>query len=306
MVLARCPRNRARAGGAGLAALALAVAGCAENETPPPDRDPFQPGGADGGGGGGGNGLECAPDLDGTIRADQLAPEFGISVDFRISPDGEERPLADELVGTAGADPVWDLAGEYDPADQYLEVEATELGDQWYADEYPGGEFVTVLDPGLAIDAVYSHSEDALYLHGYASAEENPSAGTTLVVYDEPIVAYDFPLASGDAWTEAAEVSGGQVQGLPYNGTETYDFEVAGVGELWLPVFTFESTLRVRAGVTIDTGLDAPRYREQVQFLFECFGEVARVVGPEERLEDGFAAEDYTFDRAVEMRRMGY
>lgn len=252
--------------------------------------------------------LDCTPDLDGRIEADQLQPAIGVPVNYRVSPAGTERPINlagyEDQFGTR----VWDFSSTTDEyaGDQSLEIRATELRDQWYADEFSGGEFTTVLDPNLNLDAVYSHDGNILYLHGYASAEQQPSIGQTLVAYEQPVVAYDFPLQQGDAWTSVGEVHDGRVRDLPYTGTETYEFEIDATGELWLPDVTFDNVLRVRTELTIDTPIGNPRYRQQVQFLFECFGEVTRLVGPDRELNEEFSAEDYDFDTAIEMRRFGF
>lgn len=279
--------------------LALTVA-CGENETPQAQLDDFQPETV--------QQLDCMPDLDGRIEADQLQPAFDVPVNYRISPPNHVRPVdlagyQDQVTGER----VWDLSSEqYELADQNLEVVAVDIGDKWYADDYPDGQFTTVLDPTLQMDAIYSHDGDTLYLHGYASAEEEPDIGQTLVVYDEPVVAYDFPLEEGDAWEQTARVQNGVFRDLPYTAQEHYEFEVDATGELWLPDIHFQKVLRVRTSLTIDSAVGNPVYRQQVQFLFECFGEVARLVGPDVELQQGDEDEDYEFDRAVEMRRLGF
>lgn len=279
------------------ALLIFAAAACGENQTPPAELDPYEPGTVDE--------LECMPALDGRIEADQLQPAFGVPINYRISSAGEERPV--DLAGHVDqfGERVWDFRQDF-PTDQSLELVATEIGDQWYADAFSGAEFTTVLDPTLQLDAVYSHDGNTLFLHGYASREENPSIGQTLVAYEEPVVAYDFPLEQGDTWSSVGRVHDGRVRDLPYTGEETYEFEVDAVGELWLPDITFRNVLRVRTSLTLDSPIGNPIYREQVQFLFECFGEVTRLVGPDMELDDSTTPEDYVFDTAVEMRRLGF
>lgn len=293
--------NRTGQLGACLATLALlGCVGCGgQSETPQAERDDFQPDTIEE--------LECMPDLDGRIEADQLQPAFDIPVNYRISPAGHERPV--DLAGFQDqlGNRVWDFTTEeYELADENLEVLATELDGKWYDDEFEGGEFTTVLDASLDLDAVYSHGDEHLYLHGYASATEEPDIGQTLVVYDEPVVAYEFPLQEGDAWQSTGEVQDGRVRGLPYTAQEHYEFEVDASGALWLPDITFDQVLRVRTKLTIDSAIGHPIYREQIQFLFECFGEVTRLVGPDVELDDDTDPGDYEFDRTVEMRRLGF
>ncbi len=292
----------------------LLAAGCVgDNETPQSELDDYEPGTVDE--------LECMPDLDEQIRADQLQPAFDIPVTYRVSPAGQQRPidLAGHTIEPTG-ERVWDLSatdGDY-ANDQSLEVVATEIDDRWYADDFEDGEFATILDPSTAIEAIYSHDGDTLYLHGYASAEEDPEIGQTLVPYAEPVVAYDFPVEVGDSWSDTGEAHNAVVRDLPYSASEHYEFEVDASGQLWLPDIQFQQVLRVRTSLTIDMALGNPIYREQVQYLFECFGEVARLVGPDREIVDGdefepgeevrqgSEAQDYDFDRTVEMRRLGF
>lgn len=281
----------------------LLVAACADDnqgyQGPQDPLDAFEPGLVDE--------LDCRPQLDGIIDADQLQPVLGVPLRYRVSPASHTRPVNlagfQDQLGVR----VWDfraIDGDY-AGDQALEIVATEIDARWYADHYDGAQFTTILDPTLGLDAVYSHDGDTLYLHGYASREENPDTGQTLVVYQEPVTAYAFPLAEGDQWTSVGTVHDGRVRGLPYSGTETYEFRIDATGELWLPQLTFEKVLRVRTALTIETPIGQPTYREQVQFLFECFGEVMRLVGPSVNLSDEFSPDDYTLDEVVEMRRLG-
>lgn len=282
-----------------LAGLATLVVACGENQTPPPQLDDYEPGSVES--------LECTPDLNGRIEPDELRPAFDVPINFRVSPSGDERPV--DLAGQQDRQGVrvWDLSSEdYGAADQRLELIATELGDQWYAGSYPDGDFSTVLDPALQLDAIYSYDGDTIYLHGYASQTEDPDIGQTLVAYEDPVVAYDFPIEEGDSWSSVGVVQDGTVRDLPYTAEESYEFEVDATGELWLPDLRFDQVLRVRTEVTVDPAIGNPIYRQQVQFLFECFGEVARLVGPDEELDGDFTRDDYIFDTAVEMRRLGF
>lgn len=271
--------------------------GCGENQTPPADGDPYAPGDVDE--------LACRPALDGQIDADQLQPALGVPISYRVSPAAEERPI--DLAGFVDAqgERVWDFSQDH-RSDQQLEVEATALAEQWYAEHYEGADFSTVLDPDLRLDAVYSHDGQDFFLHGYASQQEDTSLGKTLVVYQEPVPVYRLPLREGDTWGGTGVVQDGMVRGLPYTGQETYAFRVDATGALWLPDIRFEKVLRIRTELTVDTPLGEPIYRQQVQFLFECFGEVMRLVGPDLELADGVSTDDYVFDRTVEMRRFGF
>ena len=67
------------------------------------------------------------------------------------------------------------------------------------------------------------------------------------------------------------------LNGLPYNGTDTYEQAADARGELHLPYVRFTDALRVRTLVTsrpaVGGGMTT---RRQVGFWSECFGEVGR------------------------------
>lgn len=244
----------------GIALVLWALAGCSDNLTPPGvagDDDAV---------------FECLPDLDGRIEARELPVTVGVAGDYYVSPPGRAVDLAG--VVDEGGVRVWDLATEY-PDDQRVALGPDALDERWSAPWFPAGTFV-LADGDL--DAVYSRDQQGLWLHGLASREENPAGGQTLLVYQAPVALLRFPLSAGDAWQETGVVQGGTLDGLPYNGTDTYTIEVDGSGELWLPYVTFEQVLRVRTHVEVAPAAGGvTTSQRQVSFLFECFGEVARV-----------------------------
>jgi hypothetical protein len=263
----------------------LVFIGCADNLTTPPERDGYQ--------GPQNQTLVCLPDLDGVITAHELQAAIDVPVNYRISPAGVHRPI--DLVGQIDdADiRVWDWSHD-DVDDERLTITAKALGDQWYAGEFPDGEFVTPLDAAGTLDAVYRQTSDAVLLLGYASAAPEPR---TRVVYEAPVTVLQLPLQRGDAWVSIGVVRNARIAGLPYAGRDIYQVEVDAEGEVWLPDLRFEKTLRVRTALTIEPAVGEPVRRRQVSFFFECFGEVARAVSL-----DG--AEE-AFSSAGEVRRLG-
>lgn len=265
-----------------LVAVAL-LCGCADNLTPPSEVDA---------------GLEsftCFPDLDGELTRAELPVLLGHPVDYYISPDG----TAVDLAGTVDADGlrVWDFSDQ--GTDHRSTIAAAPLADQWYADRFPTGQFVTEtsLGSGVATDGIYAVDDEALWLLGAASQEENPASGTTLLVYDPPVALFRFPLRAGDRWTETATLTGAELNGLPYNGTDRYEIEVDGNGRLELPYVSFEQAYRVRTRVVVTPAVGGVTVsRRQVSFLFECFGEVARAVSRTDEPEADFTT-------AAELRR---
>ncbi len=266
------------------------LCGCSDNLTLPPERAPYEPEDP--------VALDCVPNLDESIAADELPVGFGVDVSYSINPAGETRSV--DLVGLVDQDGVrvWDYS-QQNASDRELQIAATELGEQWYATEFPGADFIAPLDAAGRIDGVYRRTDNAVLLLGYASRKEAPEVGQTLVVYQQPVTVYQLPLEPGDSWVSVGEVTNATVQDLPYAGRDTYSVEVDSVGELWLPELQFDQVLRVRTNLTIDPAVGDGITRKQVSFVFECFGEVARVVSEDDETEENFTT-------AVEFRRLGF
>jgi hypothetical protein len=259
--------------------LVLAV-GCGENLTPPP-------------GPSGDANLTCVPDLDGKIVAAELAPTLETESRYFV---GRDRAV--DLVGVvdSGGRRSWDFSVSR-ADDQILSLTAHALGTQWYAGSFPGGQFVTAID--ATTDGIYAEDALALSLLGVASTVENPPAGKTLIVYDQPVALLRFPLQAGARWTSVGDISGGTIRGLPYLGRDTYDVVVDGAGRMALPDATFTQALRVRTQVTVAPSIGAAVTRRQVGFYFECFGEIARATS-----RDGETSADFT--TASELRRLAF
>ena len=247
---------------------------------------------------------DCTPNLDGVIDAIELAPAIDVSASYRVTPAGSTLlvDLVGEVDGNGGRR--WDWSSSF-VGEQALQLQAVALDAQWYAgsfEDHEGNLFVTPMDVGGATEGVYAHREDALYLLGMASAQEHPATGQTLLVYEPPVALLRFPLTVGDAWEEVGKVSHATFAGLPYFGEDTYEVSVTRAGELVLPDLTFTQALQVHTKVkispSVSTSVGASITRRQVSMLFECFGEVARVVS-----KDDETAED--FDTAGEIRRLG-
>ncbi len=262
--------------------LLVLLAACDANLTPPTGPDA------------GGATYQCLPNLDGMITADELPVALSVPVDFYVSPDGTPIDVAG-AVNDAGRR-VWDYGAE-SAADSRVTVTAEPTTGRWYEGDFPAGTFVlpALADGGL--DGIYSRDDTALWLHGLASPESDPTSGRTLLIYDRPVALLRLPMASGDSFTSTGTISGGVLDGLPYNGTDTYDVEVDGSGRLELPYVTFTQALRVRTHVVVAPAAGGvTTSRRQVSFVFECFGEVARAVSRPDEPERDFTV-------AAEVRR---
>jgi hypothetical protein len=250
------------------------AAGCGTNLTPPGDLDA------------GPAVFECLPNLDGVLEAGELPLAFDLPVEYLVSPSGTTIDLVG-AIDDAGRR-VWDYSGE-SAADQRLVASATRLGDQWYAERFPAGQLVVPALGASPLDGVYSLDDAGFWLHGLASSEENPQTGQTLLVYDEPVALLRFPLMPGDRWVATATVTGGRLDGLPYNGTDTYEIEDDGLGRVELPFVAFAQGHRVRTHVVIAPAAGGvTTSRHQTSFFFECFGEIVRATSRADEVSSDF------------------
>jgi hypothetical protein len=273
---------------AGLALLAAAPA-CSENLTVTKDRAPYAAGEP--------VKLTCVPNLDGKIDANELAPSFDTPVRYLVSPAGREQPI-DLVPKPFGEGKMkWDYSVDKKD-DQVATIAASTIKGKWYEKSFPETAFVAPFDAAGRTEAIYAYDPSAISLLGLASKEPNAPEGQTLFVYSAPVAIYRFPLAPGVAYTSIGEVRNATLRGLPYAGRDVYDVKVDAIGQLELPDLVFEQALRVRTKVTVEPAAGAATSQTQVSFLFECFGEVARVTS-----KNGEKADD--FNVATEIRRFG-
>jgi hypothetical protein len=241
----------------------------------------------------------CVPNNDGIIAADEMPVVIGAVVAHRLNRPGQA--VAVDPVGAPTARGwEWDFAARSDDeVTAWLEVHP--VAGAWFAAHFPGATNaapVSPFDPGTL--GVYRVGDGAVALLGLASRSAEP-AGRTLLVYDEPLVMFRFPLALGQTWAQTVTFRDALLMGVKNAGSEEYLFAVDGRGALHLPDFSLENALRVRMRVRqrFVVGQGAPAV-EHVYYLWlsECLGEVARVVSlPGETALD--------FDTAREYRRMG-
>lgn len=272
-----------------LLATTFLLAGCGDNLTHPPDRNPYE---------GDAGVLTCAPNLDGKIEGKELAATLDVNVNYLVSPPGEARKVDLEGQSDGAGHRIWDFSQDF-KTDTIATIAASSLTGKWYQASFPNGEWVAPVDAGGTIEGVYSQDAQTIYLHGIASKTEAPKEGKTLVVYTDPVAAFRLPLEQGASWTSVGAVSDAVILGLPYAGTDTYEVKDDATGELTLHDFTFTQVHRVRTKVTSSAAAGGdPKVTRQVQFMFECFGEVARVTA-----NDGETEENFT--TAAEVRRLG-
>lgn len=285
--LVPAPRPRLTASAVAL----LGLVACGDNLSHPVGPSPYEPAPP--------VELTCVPDLDGQITAAELAPAIGVPVSYFVSPPSppsEARAFDPLGLVDASGRRVWDLT--LPDSDPVVSIAARPIASAWYAASFPADAFVVPLDAAQTLDGVYLHDAGTLTLLGLASALADPAEGRTLWRYEAPVVLYRFPLSDGARWTSIGEVRDGLVRGLPYAGRDTYEMEVAGAGQLALPDMTFSQVLRVRSRLVSEPAVGQAQTRNQISWLFECFGEVARATS-----QTGERESDFT--RAAEIRRLG-
>ncbi len=272
-----------------LGAATLGLVACSENLTVPKGRTPYAAGDP--------VALTCVPNLDGKIEASELTPAFDTPVSYLVSPAGKDQPIDLAPKPAADGKQRWDYSID-SKDDQLATISASHITGKWYAARFPESAFVAPFDAAGRTEAVYAFDAQSISLLGLASKEQNPAEGQTLFVYSAPVAIYKFPLAPGVAYTSIGEVRNATLRGLPYAGRDLYEVKVDAVGQLDLPDVIFQQALRVRTKVTVEPAAGAATTQQQVSFLFECFGEVARVTS-----KSGEKSEDFTV--ASEIRRFG-
>ncbi len=241
--------------------------------------------------------LECVPNLDGRIDAAELKAAIGIPVHYLASPPGASRPVSIAGGTNPAGQRVWDLSIDY-ADDRVATLSASLVTSHWFAASFPTGQFVSALDLGGTTLGVYRNDGNDLLLLGYASAEQMPSTGKTLVIYTQPVAIFRFPLEAGKQWISVGQVTNATLRGLPFAGRDTYQVRVDAVGQLELPDVTFTQALRVRTTATIEPAIGNAIVRRQVGWVFECFGEVARATAADNDVNDDFTT-------TAELRRLG-
>jgi len=226
----------------------------------------------------------CVPNRDGTITADELPIALGATLAYYAG--------TNRMIDQTAKSGVYDLSQER-PDDTLVHLGPVALDGQWYAAQFPSGEFVT--DAGGGIDGIYHQDDRALWLDGTASHDMNPAAGKTLVIYTQPVPVLRFPITVGDAYTVTAPLPSATVDGLPFVGTDTYSIAVADTARLDVPYVQFSPTLRVQTSLVRAAGSTSVGERS-TSYLFECFGEVAHA-------DSNTNESDANFTNAAVLRR---
>ncbi len=221
---------------------------------------------------------DCEGDNDGVIQVDELPWATGVGVPYLANAEGRTVSVqpAGELVDGVTT---WDFTDGPDALS--VELDLVDPSGQWFAEHFPDASYAAPLFAHeLDVLAVFATYDDRFEMLGLASRFEAPANERTLLVYEEPVEVYRFPLELGSSWTAEASFRDATLYGVTNAGEETYDFEVDAIGTLLLPGFTMENTLRLRVDVSqtfaVSSG-DNPVLSVRHLYLRECFGELARI-----------------------------
>lgn len=257
----------------------------------------------------------CVPDGDGRIEwAEFVAdPELGISAIYTTNTPGSTVGVpAVGGVEQGDASFAWDFSAIDDGTDTQWTIALGLPGEHWFADRFPTATYVVGLDASEEVLGVYRVNEDAerLELLGLATADE---AEAGVLVYQEPVVVFDFPLSVGNSWDNQRVQADGHWEGEDYpadygwHGTVTlhhsYDFQVDRAGSMEAPMGGFE-VLRVRGDQTMEAindiyGSFAEESMISYFYVAECTGLVARI-------RSTVGESDPDFSQASEYLRLGF
>ena len=242
----------------------LCGTGCADNLTPY---------GADGGSEP--DPFACVPNLDGLFEQSEMPTQLRNAVPYLVAQNTNVNLAGDEI------DLRSEIAGE-----EKLNLVALPLEGQWFADEFAADSILVPLSSAGDTLGVLRSTTSALLLEGIVSKQE----GHTLLHYQSPIELYRFPLRVGSTWTSSSTVTG-TLASVPYNGSDTYEVNVANTSRVLLPHLRFESAYRVHTKVTSDSGAAGVVVtRQQISLLSECFGEITRALSQDNENDSNFTA----------------
>ena len=243
----------------------------------------------------------CLADNDGIITASEFP--FAAAVPARFSIASGSLPIHETIIrGEPSSDPGgrrWDFSDLSELPFQPVVLEAHPLSDQWFASSFETASLAAPLSADGSLLGALAVSAEQVSLLGTASRDEDDPAGKTLLVYENPIPLYRFPVEVGQAYNHTSEAHQVLLNGIPTALEDTYSIEVSARGTLVLPQLVLENTLRitVRLNRVLLVGS-----AEQVSHIFvhECIGEVARIVS----IPSQTHPIDTVFGTAQEIRRL--
>jgi len=216
----------------------------------------------------------CTANGDGVIADDEFVARPGLAALYLASPPDEA--VAVDLAGApaGGAAQSWDLRSAAFGSTEVVEslLDPTE---SWYASSFPEATYASLLDRSSGTLAVFRREPGRLLLLGLASQQRD----LTLLVYEEPVEAFRFPLRVGDRWSAETRTTG-TLGGFPTSLTIRYHFTVDAAGTVRLPAGDVPVLRQRLESVQQVEGAAYAISRRTVLFVAECLGAVARVLSP--------------------------
>ncbi len=255
----------------------------------------------------------CVPDGDGRIEWVEFVadPGLGIQATYTTNTPGTTVDVP-SVGGTAGqAGYVWDFSAVGEPTDQSWTVAIQPVEEAWFAESFPGATYQVGLDASEDTVGVYRVDDESERLELLGLATSEPQGG--VLVYEEPVVVFEFPLVLDRAWESERVQADGLWEGEEYPtdygwaGVVTlhhsYAFELDRSGVASVPMADFD-VLRLRSEQRIEAiNSISGSFAEQTQisyfYVAECTGLVARI-----RSEEGETDPD--FEQASEYLRLGF
>jgi len=257
----------------------------------------------------------CVPNGDGRIDWSEFVadPALGINAVYTTNTSGSVvtvPPVGGVDQGDGSF--AWDFSTVDAGSDTQWTIRLAEPGDAWFAEHFPTATYTVALDASEAMLGVYrvNDTTERLELLGLASADEGLG---DVLVYEEPVVVFEFPISVGNSWSSEAVQADGHWEDEDYpadfgwHGVVTlhhsYAFEVDRAGTLEAPLGSFE-VLRLRADQRMEAvnslyGTFAEETQLSYFYVAECTGLVARIRSTgDER--------DPDFDQAGEYLRLGF
>ncbi len=234
----------------------------------------------------------CQGNHDSQIERSEVVFVPGVTVRYRINPAGTLVPVNVNGAAQPDGTHVWDFSSI---AGDTVELSLLGVSGQWFASDYPTGQYASRLDPRSPDLGVYRATDTAVQLLGVAGGTASEG---TLAPYDTPVDILQFPLYQGVHWMASAMTLDAEFDGTPVASRDQYTVTVDEVGVVRLPTLVFTQALRVHVEVT-QTFPAGPGTRK-IQYLYfaECYGEIARITS-----QAGEVNPDFTL--ATEFRRLG-
>ncbi len=230
-------------------------------------------------------GFSCLPDLDDRIEGVEMPVRTDFGTTFRVTAPNKLVTVSTRGTFAEGRR-IWRWDDD-DKDDELVTSKARPTQGFWFHKTFPDAQFSLPLDRTGDMLGLYRKDDEALWLLGFASKTEEPVAKRSLARYSHPIAVVRFPLYAGRSWTSSAKLSGAVVLGLPYAGEHRYHVDVESAGTLRLPEVSFGPALRVQTLVENQPLVGKPLVQHQSSIVFECFGEVARLVSAQKEATDG-------------------